>query len=65
MNSKRPLSFVPRRVLNGAVIAGGIAGIALQAQFGWGALVTFLVTLGLCALSVGIVAGAYAVRRSR
>lgn len=64
MKQNRPLSFLPRRVLNGAVIVGGIAGIALQAQFGWDALTTFLITLGLCALSVGIVAVAYRVLRS-
>jgi LPXTG-motif cell wall-anchored protein len=33
-----------------------VAGIVLQARFGWDVLTTFLITLGLCALAVGIVA---------
>lgn len=52
---RRPLSDVPRRAINAAVILGGIAGIVLQARFGWDALTTFLITLGLCALSVALI----------
>jgi uncharacterized membrane protein len=63
MDRHRPLSYVPRRVLNAAVVVGGIVGIVLQAQFGWGVLTAFLITLGTCALSVAAVALVYRVRR--
>jgi len=59
----RPFSHIPRRILNAAVIAGGIAGIVLQARFRWGIMTTFVITLALCGLCVGIVAAIYAVRR--
>jgi hypothetical protein len=36
----------------------------LQAQFHWSVVTTFLITLGLCALGVGIVALVYLPRRS-
>lgn len=63
MRPDRPFQHVPRRVLNAAVIAGGVAGIVLQARFGWDVLTTFLITLGLCALAVGIVALGFRWRR--
>ncbi len=63
MRPYRPLQYVPRRVLNAAVIAGGIVGIVLQAWFAWNVLTTFLITLGLCALAVGIVALLFGRRR--
>ena len=56
MRPQRPFRHVPRRALNVAVIAGGVAGIVLQSRFGWDVLTTFLITLGLCAVCVGIVA---------
>ncbi len=56
MRPQRPFQHVPRRVLNVAVIAGGVAGIVLQSRFGWSVLTTFLITLGLCAACVGIAA---------
>jgi hypothetical protein len=40
-----------------------VAGIVLQARFGWDVLTTFLITLGLCALAVGIVALAFRLRK--
>lgn len=55
---------VPRRVLNAAVIIGGITGIVLQAQLGWSVITTFLVTLALCALAVAAVALLWRGRRS-
>jgi hypothetical protein len=63
MKPDRLFSHVPRRVLNAAVIAGGIAGIVLQAGFRWGIVTTFVITLALCGLCVGIVAVIYEVRR--
>ena len=63
MKPDRPFGHVPRRVLNAAVIAGGIAGIVLQAQFRWGVGTTFLITLALCGLCVGIVALGYSLHR--
>ncbi len=56
MNLNRPFRHVPRRVLNAAVIVGGITGIVLQAQFGWGVITTFVITLALCALAAALVA---------
>jgi len=65
MNDNRAFGLIPRRVMNGAVIVGGLLGIVLQAQFRWSILTTFLVTLGLCMLCVGIVALIYYPRRQR
>ena len=59
MTPHGPFRHVPRRILNAAVIAGGIAGIVFQARFGWSVLGTFVITLGLCAFCVGVVAVAY------
>jgi hypothetical protein len=63
MKRERPFGRVPRRVLNAAVITGGIAGIVLQAQFRWGIVTTFVITLALCGLCVGIVTLVYGRRR--
>ncbi|MCD4687340.1 MAG: hypothetical protein K8S97_15535 [Anaerolineae bacterium] len=63
MPANHPLSHVPRRALNSTAIVGGIVGLVLQSRFGWDVLTTFLITLTLCALSVGIVAAAYHIRR--
>lgn len=63
MKHERPFGHVPRRVLNAAIIAGGIAGIVLQAQFRWSIVTTFVITLALCGLCVGIVALVYSLRR--
>jgi hypothetical protein len=63
MKHDRPFGHVPHRVLNAAVIAGGIAGIVLQAQFRWGIGTTFVITLTLCGLCVGIVTLVYGRRR--
>jgi uncharacterized membrane protein YqgA involved in biofilm formation len=65
MQPDRLFSHVPRRVLNAAVIVGGIAGIVLQARFRWGVVTTFVITLALCGLCVGIVALVYSWRRHR
>lgn len=65
MNPNRPFSHVPRRVINGAVIVGGLTGIFLQTQFNWNMLTTFLITLGLCALCVVIVSVIFGVFRHR
>ncbi|HVO69842.1 MAG TPA: hypothetical protein VMT24_07345 [Aggregatilineaceae bacterium] len=63
MKPDRLFSHVPRRILNAAVIAGGIAGIVLQAQFRWGIVTTFVITLALCGLCVGIVTLVYRLQR--
>jgi uncharacterized membrane protein YqgA involved in biofilm formation len=63
MKPDRPFSHIPRRVLNAAVIAGGIAGIVLQARFQWGIVTTFVITLALCGLCVGIVTLVHSRRR--
>lgn len=62
MNGNRPFSHVPRRVLNAAVIAGGILGIILQGATGWDVLTTFVITLALCGLLVGAAALIYRTR---
>lgn len=59
MKPNRPLDHVPRRALNAAVIVGGIIGIVLQARFAWTIATTFLVTLAICVVCVGVVALAY------
>jgi uncharacterized membrane protein YqgA involved in biofilm formation len=63
MRSQQPFRHVPRRALNAAVIVGGVLGILLQAEFNWSILATFVITLGLCAVSVGIVAAVYTLIR--
>jgi uncharacterized membrane protein YqgA involved in biofilm formation len=63
MNPNRPFNHVPRRVLNIAVIVGGLTGIFLQTQFNWDTLTTFLITLGLCGLCVVIVSVVFSLFR--
>jgi uncharacterized membrane protein YqgA involved in biofilm formation len=65
MKPDRPFPHVPRRAMNAAVIAGGIAGIVLQARFRWGVVTTFVITLALCGLCVGIVSAIYWARERR
>jgi hypothetical protein len=55
MKPNRLLDLVPRRVLNGAVIFGGMIGIVLQAWFAWDIPTTFVVTAAICGGCVGVV----------
>ena len=45
-----------RRAYNIAVVVGGLLGLTLQSITGWDILTTFVLTLALCGVCIGVTA---------